>query len=128
MVAQIGDLRAAGVSGAKCKTLFGLCQRLNGNPDFTESTMKSLSHPERASRLTQLWGVGPWTVEMSSIFYFRDPDIWPTSDGAICSGVQRILNRSDLNSDQVAKFGKPFAPFRSYLALHIWKALDDKRL
>lgn len=121
-------LRAAGVSNAKCKALAGLCAWFESNPSFTERALGRLSHEERLKHLTCIWGIGPWTVDMASIFYFRDPDIWPTSDGAICAGVERILGRHDLTREQMSSIGRKFAPYRTFAALHIWKALDERKL
>ena len=56
---------------------------------------------------------------MLSIFYFRDNDIWPEGDLA----VQRVFKRY-IGRRKPAKAAALFAPYRSLLALYMWKLVN----
>jgi 3-methyladenine DNA glycosylase/8-oxoguanine DNA glycosylase len=56
---------------------------------------------------------------MISIFYCRDPDVWPLGDAS----VQRMFARL-IGERPVAEAAERFTPYRSILALHMWRLLD----
>ena len=61
--------------------------------------------------LLQLKGIGPWTAEMIALRCLGDPDAFPASDLVI----NRALQRYGVLPEQ-------FSPWKSYLALALWKA------
>jgi hypothetical protein len=68
------------------------------------------------------WGIGQWTADMTSIFYFGEPDVWPEGDMAVYRALCRLTgNRSKASRATVAS---AFAPYRSFLALYLWRYLD----
>ncbi|TPW11131.1 MAG: 3-methyladenine DNA glycosylase, partial [Halothiobacillaceae bacterium] len=64
-------------------------------------------------------GLSRWSASMLGIFYFAMEDIYPEIDGTIMR-VQRLLQgrNIELNPEAVS-------PYRSYLALYLWKLLDE---
>ena len=60
--------------------------------------------------LLSIKGIGPWTVEMIALRCLGDTDAFPASDLII----NRVLEKYQLVPEQ-------FSPWRSYLALAIWK-------
>ena len=81
-----------------------------------------LAWRNRMSILLVLRGVGQWTVDMASMFYFQDTDIWPEGDLAVSRTFRTYLTANQARNmhDIVARF----VPNRSYLALYMWKVLD----
>ncbi|MEL7367602.1 MAG: DNA-3-methyladenine glycosylase 2 family protein [Myxococcota bacterium] len=109
-------LRACGLSMAKAKTLQAIAEAEHaGNLD--EANLHTLEASERAQALTQIWGVGQWTADMVGIFYFGDPDIWPDGDVT----ARKMLSRLTSPRRKTVLTAARFAPFRSYLALHMWR-------
>ena len=110
-------VRAAGVSAAKTRTLTQIREaELAGRLDVTE--LKAMDHAARAASLGEIWGVGPWTTDMISMFYFREPDIWPGGD----LGVKNAIGR--YTDGDAAACAARFAPHRTHLALYLWRILD----
>ena len=77
---------------------------------------------ERSALLLELRGVGQWTVDMASIFYFGDPDIWPAGDLAVARTFRGYL--SARQARRMDALVERFAPHRSYLALYMWRIID----
>ncbi|MEM8810884.1 MAG: DNA-3-methyladenine glycosylase 2 family protein, partial [Cyanobacteria bacterium P01_G01_bin.38] len=75
---------------------------------------------DRAQRLTAIWGVGQWTADMMSIFYFGDPDIWPDGDVTARTNLIQLTSARRKTTLTAARF----APHRSYLALYMWRHSD----
>ena len=81
----------------------------------------SMSSAERAAQLQRIPGVGPWTTDMVSIFFFQEPDIWPSSDASACR-MLRIFSQDRAETSQLAAL---FSPYRSFLALYLWRISDS---
>lgn len=75
---------------------------------------------ERSEHLQSIWGIGPWTADMASIFYYQDPDVWPEGDMAVQKAFARFTD-GVFTAIDVANL---FSPHRSYLALYMWRIVD----
>ncbi|MDR3724918.1 MAG: DNA-3-methyladenine glycosylase 2 family protein [Terracidiphilus sp.] len=127
-------LRACGVSGNKTRALHDLASRTLDGTVPTHNAIRRMSDAEIVERLTQVRGIGPWTVEMLLIFRLGRPDILPVSDYGVRKGFaltfQRIpktrpLAAEDLPKPEVLlKRGKRWAPFRSVASWYLWRACD----
>jgi len=127
-------LRTAGVSGNKVRALKDLAARTLDGTVPTHAAIKKLSDAEIVERLTEVRGIGPWTVEMLLIFRLGRPDVMPATDYGVRKGFaltfQRLpktrpLAAEDLPKPEVVfKRGKRWAPFRSVASWYLWRACD----
>jgi DNA-3-methyladenine glycosylase II len=127
-------LRAAGVSGNKIKALRDLAARTLDGTVPTHAAIRKMGDEEIVARLTQVRGIGPWTVEMLLIFRLGRPDVLPASDYGVRKGFaltfQRVsktrpLAAEDLPQPEVLlKRGRRWAPFRSVASWYLWRACD----
>jgi DNA-3-methyladenine glycosylase II len=109
-------MKNCGLSAAKVRAMCGIAAKArNGGLNKTE--LEALSHQVRSKHLTSLWGVGQWTADMLSIFYFGDEDVWPDGDLAARKTLERLTSR---RRKTVRTAGR-FAPHRSRLALYMWE-------
>jgi len=127
-------LRAAGVSFNKIKALKDLAARTLDGTVPTHAAIKKMTDAEILERLTEVRGIGPWTVEMLLIFRLGRPDVLPVSDYGVRKGFAltfqrvpktRALEAEDLPKPEVMlKRGKRWAPFRSVASWYLWRACD----
>ena len=127
-------LRAAGVSFNKIKALKDLAARTLDGTVPTHAAIKKMTDAEIVERLTEVRGIGPWTVEMLLIFRLGRPDVLPVSDYGVRKGFAltfqrvpktRALEAADLPKPEVMlKRGKCWAPFRSVASWYLWRACD----
>lgn len=82
--------------------------------------LKSLDSKAYASMLLNLKGVGPWTVEMSRIFYLGDEDVLSEGDYGIQVAHKKMFINEKLSQD----FYNNYAPYRTYVSLYLWRSLD----
>lgn len=113
--ASLQRLRNCGLSTNKARALIALGQAAR-NGQLTDTRLQVMTHSERTSELVRLFGVGPWTCDMVSIFYFRCEDVWPEGDATI----QKLFHRF-IGQRIQPRIADQFAPYRSYLALSIWE-------
>ena len=126
-IAQISeaDMRAAGVSGAKFKTIQGLAdaalsKRININKLHEIDDDQSIF-----DQLTSLWGIGPWTVDMFMMHQLGRLDIWPTGDLGVRRGWEKIYALTEeIEPSALDKKGEKFRPYRSVVAWYCWRALS----
>jgi DNA-3-methyladenine glycosylase II len=111
-------LRACGVSANKAKALIAIAEaaaagRLDAAP------VRAMDHRARSEHLCGIWGIGQWTSDMVSIFYCRDADVWPAGDASVRRTFATFIGRRKPENAV-----RRFAPYRSILALHMWRLLD----
>lgn len=112
-------LRECGLSGAKVKAI-GVIARAEKAGRLNATELEQLSYADRTKRLIALWGVGQWTADMMSIFYFAELDVWP--DGDITA--RKTLEKLTSARRKTVRTAALFAPYRSLLALHVWRYAD----
>jgi DNA-3-methyladenine glycosylase II len=127
-------LRAAGVSGNKIKALRDLAARTLDGTVPTRAAIRKMSDEEIIERLTQVRGIGPWSVHMLLIFRLGRPDVLPVTDYGIRKGFaltfQRVpktrpLAAEDLPQPEVLlRRGKRWTPFCSVASWYLWRACD----
>jgi DNA-3-methyladenine glycosylase II len=127
-------LRAAGVSGNKTKAMKDLAARTLDGTVPSHAAIRKMSDADIVERLTEVRGIGPWTVEMLLIFRMGRPDVLPVTDYGVRKGYaltfQRVpksrpLAAEDLpKPDVVFKRGLRWKPFRSVASWYLWRACD----
>ncbi len=127
-------LRAAGVSGGKMRPLRDLAARTVDGTVPSAAAIRKMSDADIVERLTEVRGIGPWTVEMLLIFRLGRPDVLPATDYGVRKGFaltfQRVpksrpLEAADLpRPDIVSRRGQRWAPYRSVAAWYLWRACD----
>ncbi|MGF1521239.1 MAG: DNA-3-methyladenine glycosylase family protein [Leptolyngbyaceae cyanobacterium] len=118
-LANPDDLRACGLSAAKAKAMRAIAVAEQAG-HLDAATLRALDHETRSAQLTKIWGVGQWTADMMSIFYFGDVDVWPDGD----TTARKMLERLTSPRRKTIRTAARFAPYRSYLALYMWRQVD----
>ncbi len=119
------EMRTAGVSGAKFKTIQGLAdaslsKRININKLHEIDDDQLIFN-----QLTSLWGIGPWTVDMFMMFQLGRLDIWPTGDLGVRRGWEKIYSlKEEIEPKALEKKGEKFRPYRSVVAWYCWRAIS----
>lgn len=114
-------LRQCGISNAKIKALIAI-REAHERGILSVRRLRKMSHAERSGYLQEIRGIGQWTADMASIFFFRDPDVWPEGDVGVYRGAERILGKRSRRT--VLRIANSFSPYRSFLALYMWRVLD----
>jgi DNA-3-methyladenine glycosylase II len=121
-------LREIGVSGAKARTIKGLSMAVVDKTIPIDSIDEIHDDQEIYDKLTSLWGIGRWTVEMFMMFQLGRLDVWPTGDLAVRRGWD-IVHKS--KEETVAKVldvkGEKLHPYRSVVAWYCYQAVHESR-
>jgi len=120
-----GQMREAGVSGAKFKTIQGLAEAAHSKRIPINQLHEIESDQEISTQLTSLWGIGPWTVDMFMMHQLGRLNIWPTGDLGVRRGYEKIYKlKEEITPAALVKKGEKFNPFRSVVAWYCWRALE----
>jgi DNA-3-methyladenine glycosylase II len=118
-----GQMREAGVSAAKYKTIQGLATAALTKEINFNKLHEVESDEEIFTALTNLWGIGPWTVDMFMMFQLGRLDIWPTGDLGVRRGWETIYTLPEEISPKALELkGEKFRPYRSVVAWYCWRA------
>mgnify|MGYP002134011975 FL=1 len=124
-IAKISEsqMREAGVSAAKYKAIQGLANAALTKEIKFNTLHEVESDEEVFTALTNLWGIGPWTVDMFMMFQLGRLDIWPTGDLGVRRGWETIYKLSEEISPKALELkGEKFRPYRSVVAWYCWRA------
>lgn len=121
---DLEQMRGAGLSGAKSKTIQGLAEAaLSKEVNFNK--LHEMSDEDVYRDLTKLWGIGPWTVDMFMMFQLGRLDIWPTGDLGVRRGWEKLHKlKEEITPLDLEKKGEKFRPHRSIVAWYCWRAID----
>jgi DNA-3-methyladenine glycosylase II len=118
------DLRAVGLSRQKIGYIKDLAQKVQTDlPDLT--TLADWEDEAIIATLTQVKGIGKWTVQMLLIFRLHRWDVLPVDDLGIRMGVQRVYHLAALPTPkQVAQLGEKWQPYRAIASWYLWRSLE----
>src|SRR5215472_10964168 len=121
-------LRAAGLSRSKTAALKDLAAKTVDGTVPSGRALLRMSDEEIIARLTQVRGIGRWTVEMLLLFDLGRPDVWPVDDYGVRKGFAKTFRKRKLPTPkELMKHGEQWRPYRSVAAWYFWRALNDNR-
>lgn len=122
-------LRAIGLSNAKVNYVHNVARFCIENK-ITDTKLLAMSNEEIIELLTQIKGVGRWTVEMLLMFTLGREDLFAIDDLGLQNAViklykLKIENKKELK-EKILKISAKWSPYRTYACLYLWKWKDNK--
>jgi DNA-3-methyladenine glycosylase II len=116
-------LRSVGLSNAKVSYVHNVA-RFAVEEKLTDEKLQKMENEEIIRYLTQIKGVGRWTVEMLLMFYLGREDIFSIDDFGIQQAMIRLykLDTTDKKAfrEKMLKISAQWSPYRSYACRHLW--------
>ena len=126
-LARVPDaaLRGAGLSQAKLLALRDLAERARAGEVPSLGALRDMQDEEIVARLSQVRGIGRWTVEMLLIFRLGRPDVLPCEDFGVRKGFAAAFRRRELPSpDDLRARGERWRPWRTAASWYLWRAAE----
>ncbi len=118
-------LRACGFSNSKTKAIHDIAAKTVEGIVPSAKEIVLLPNDEIIERLTQIYGVGRWTVEMLLIFQLGRLDVWPVDDFGVRKGFQVWKRKREMpTAKDLREFGAEYEPYQTIVALHLWREAD----
>jgi DNA-3-methyladenine glycosylase II len=128
------QLRAAGLSANKALALRDLAAKTLDGTVPTLAAIRRMSDDAIIEHLTQVRGIGTWTVHMMLIFRLGRPDVLPTTDYGVRKGFALTFGKlkptdkvtpMDLPTPaDMDKRAKKWHPWCSVASWYLWRACD----
>lgn len=121
-------LRSIGLSNAKVsyvKNVAAFCDEHK----ITDSKLHAMSNEEIIELLTQIKGVGKWTVEMLLMFALGREDVFSIDDYGVQKAMIKLYKLEKLNKkelrEKLLKISNKWSPYRTYACLYCWHWKDN---
>jgi DNA-3-methyladenine glycosylase II len=124
LATPVPKLRKAGLSGSKVKTLKALATEVEKH-GLNLLKLRTLTYEEAAARLTKIWGIGPWTVEMFLIFALGARDIFSPGDLGLVRAVEKLYGLpKNAPKGELIRIAESWSPHRSFACLILWRLYE----
>jgi DNA-3-methyladenine glycosylase II len=121
-------LRAVGLSFAKIASIKDLARKTLDGVVPPSEILHTLGDDEIVERITQVRGIGRWTVEMMLMSRLGRPDVLPIDDFGVRNGFRLAYGLRGMPTPRaLAEYGARWAPYRSVAAWYLWRAVDLHR-
>lgn len=122
------QLRGIGLSNAKVNYVKNVAQfELEQGMDAKK--LYKMENEEVIAYLTQIKGVGRWTVEMLLMFALGREDVFAVDDLGIQNAMISLykLDNSDKKQfrEKLLQVSAKWSPYRTYACLHLWRWKDN---
>jgi methylated-DNA-[protein]-cysteine S-methyltransferase len=118
-------LRAAGLSTNKLLSIRDLARKTVDGAIPTLAEAHRMDDEGLIERLTQVRGIGRWTVEMLLISRLGRGDVWPVDDYGIRAGYAAIFRKRTFPKPKdLIKPSAKWKPYRSVASWYLWRAAD----
>ena len=124
-------LRSIGLSNAKANYVRNVA-RFSIDSGIEYQKLNKMTNDEVIEYLTQIKGVGRWTVEMLLMFTLGREDVFAIDDLGIQNAMKKIykLDNSDKKKfrEDLLRISQKWSPYRTYACLHLWQWKDNRPL
>lgn len=121
-------LRGIGLSNAKVNYVKNVAQFCIDHK-ITDKKLLQMENDAVIALLTQIKGVGQWTVEMLLMFTLGREDVFAIDDLGIQQAMCRLYKINSANKKRMKarmlKISAVWSPYRTYACLHLWRWKDE---
>lgn len=120
--------RSIGFSNAKASYVHNVCTFFIENK-ITDARLHKMSNDEVLALLTQIKGVGKWTVEMILMFTLGREDVFAMDDLGLKNGVIKLYKIKETDKkllrEKIEKITLKWSPYRTYASRYLWGWKDN---
>ena len=124
---EIDSMRNVGLSASKAAYIKNLATFSVQRKDIL-TKLHACTDEEIISTLTEIKGIGRWTVEMLLMFAMGREDVFPVDDLGIQQAMVKlysieVVSKKDLKL-KMNEIALKWRPYRTYACLHLWRWKD----
>ena len=121
--------RSIGFSNAKASYVHNVCRFFIENK-ITDARLNKMSNNEVLELLTQIKGIGKWTVEMILMFTLGREDVFAMDDLGLKNSVIKLYKIKEkdkkLLREKIEKISLNWSPYRTYASRYLWGWKDGE--
>jgi DNA-3-methyladenine glycosylase II len=117
-------MRSLGLSAQKTAYIRNLARHARDGVIRFEDLL-DLPDQDVIERLTQVKGIGVWTVHMFLIFALRRPDVLPTGDLGIRNAIRKAYGLAELpRPADIETMAERWRPYCTVASWYLWRSLE----
>ena len=123
---EFDRLKSVGLSAQKASYLQNVAQFAMQH-DLENKAWHTMSDDDIIQFLSQIKGVGKWTVQMLLMFSLGRPDVFPIDDLGIQQGMVKIFGLKETGKDlknKMLECSEPWRPWRTVACRYVWRWKD----
>lgn len=123
---ELAALRSVGLSRQKAGYIQNVAEFFQ-RENLVGSDLAEMEDDQVVEYLTQIKGVGKWTVQMLLMFTLDRPDVLPLDDLGIQQAIQLLYGFEDRGHSlkkRMLEIAAPWRPYRTYACLYLWRWKD----
>ncbi len=121
-------LRGIGLSNAKANYVLNVSNFFIAE-NITDAKLHKMSNEELIKYLTQIKGVGQWTVEMILMFTLGREDVFALDDLGIQQAICKLykIDATDKKAmkEKMLQLSAKWSPYRTYACRYLWGWKDN---
>ena len=118
--------RGAGLSGAKTKTLKAIAAAVKNN-SLNLLSLKKIPEADAAKKLTQIWGLGPWSAEMFLMNSLGKSDIFSPGDLGLIRAMEAMYGLpKNAPRTSLLAIAEKWSPYCTYASLLLWRTRPSR--
>jgi 3-methyladenine DNA glycosylase/8-oxoguanine DNA glycosylase len=126
LAASEDELRGAGLSRSKLLSLRDLASKTLSREIPSLAEIRSMDDDAIIKSLTDVRGIGRWTVEMLLIFRLGRPDVLPADDYGIRKGFALLYGLAELPArKELETHGLRWRPYRTVASWYLWRLVEQ---
>ena len=121
---SVNSLRKAGLSQQKAGYIKNVAAFARQDDGLNYSQLNKMTDEELISYLTQIKGVGRWTVEMLLMFAFDRKDVFSTDDLGIQQAMKKLYGMEHSGRElknRMLEVAENWRPYRSIVCKYLWQ-------
>jgi DNA-3-methyladenine glycosylase II len=123
-------LRGIGLSNAKATYVHNVAEFASTH-GLDDKALNKMSDNDLVDYLTQIKGVGKWTVEMQLMFTLARPDVFSVDDYGIQVAMAELYALDPTNKKQfkadMLRVAESWSPYRTYASMYLWRHKDSRK-
>ena len=121
---RASTLRKVGLSKQKAGYIKNVASFALQDDGLNYSQLKKMSDEELITHLTQIKGVGRWTVEMLLMFAFDRKDVFSCDDLGIQQAMQKLYgieHNGKMLKNRMIDVAENWRPYRTIVCKYLWQ-------
>lgn len=125
---EFDQLRGVGLSNQKANYIRNVATFAQEH-NLEQINWVNMNDEEIQQFLTQIKGVGKWTVEMLLMFSLQRPDVFPIDDLGIQQAMTKLFDITETGKPlklKMTELAEPWRPYRTLACRYLWRWKDAK--
>lgn len=123
-------IRGIGMSNSKAQYVLNVAE-FAATHGMDDKIVNKMNDNDLVEYLTQIKGVGKWTVEMQLMFTLARPNIFSADDYGIQMAMSNLYNLDPTNKkkfrEQIINIAEKWSPYRTYACMYLWRHKDSSK-